>query len=163
MAEGDNNIQMEWRVHLARSQPRRTAYTIGAILLCCGIVFVASSNILLAGICGLLLAAALGEFLFPIHYRIDEKGVHMRNLLSFRFLPWSDVRRCYRGPSGIKLSPLRNRSWREAFRGIHIWLPADEQERVVDLIRALRSSQGISIKDEPTDTTVENDSNTDTR
>lgn len=144
MAEGDNNIPMEWRVHLARTQPRKTAFTVGAILFCSVVVFLTSSNILLAGLAALLLAAALGEFLFPIHYRIDDKGVHMRNFLSFRFLPWEEVRGCYRGSAGIKLSPLQRKSWRESFRGVRLWADEETQEKAIEIIRALRPSQGIS-------------------
>jgi len=131
---------MEWRVHLARRQPRKTIGAIAAVLAGSGLVFISSRNPLLAALCVLLLLAAAAEFLFPVCYRLTESGAYMRNFLSFRHLPWTQVRRCYRGQQGIKLSPLSRSGWREAFRGLYLWVEGEQQERAVEIIRALRPS-----------------------
>jgi hypothetical protein len=101
-------------------------------------VQLATHNLLLSLLVLLLLALAVGEYLFPIHYRLTENGVYARNLFNLRYLPWRDLRRCYRGKQGIKLSPLAYGGWREAFRGIQLRVEGEAQEPIIDLIRQMR-------------------------
>jgi hypothetical protein len=134
-------VLLEWKIYLAFRQPKKACAVIAAVLAASLLVWITSHSPLLAVLCLLLLVAAVSEFLLPIHYRLTERGAHMRNFLAVRSLPWEQVRRCCRGPQGIKLSPLSYPSWREAFRGIHLWIEGEEQERAVEIIRALRPSQ----------------------
>jgi len=137
---GKEEVLLEWRIHLALKQPKKACALIGAIFAAALLVLVSFRNPLLAALCLLLLLASTAEFLFPIHYRLTQSGAYMRNFLSLRYLPWERVRRCCRGPQGIKLSPLSVPSWREAFRGIHLWIQGDEQDRAVEVIRSLRAA-----------------------
>ncbi len=137
-------VLLSWRTHLARRQPRRAGGVIALVLAAAGLVLISSRNPLLAVGCVLALSAAAGEFLFPIHYRLTARGAYMRNFLSLRFLPWTQVRRCHRGPRGIKLSPLAYPSRLEAFRGLHLWVEGARQEQAVEIIRALRPAQAAS-------------------
>ncbi|UCH33738.1 MAG: hypothetical protein JSV65_14370, partial [Armatimonadota bacterium] len=89
---------------------------------------------LAAAVTGLLVFAAVAEFLLPITYRIDAEGVSFRNFLSLRHLKWADVKRCYRDAHGVKLSPLARPSRLEAYRGIYVWL-GEDGEAVLDAIR----------------------------
>jgi hypothetical protein len=132
---------LEWQVHLARRQPAKLLPTLGAIIAATLLMQIATHNPLLALATLLLLAFAAGEFLFPVHYRLTESGASARNLLNYRFLPWEQLRRCYRGPEGIKLSPLPYGGWREAFRGIQLRVEGAEQEKVAELINRLRPEQ----------------------
>ena len=131
-------ILMAWSIWLIRRQPRRAMLAIAAVFFASLVVMLSSRNPLLAGVAVLLLLSAISEYLFPLHYRLTEQGIHMRNFLTFRYLPWKQVRYCYKGPQGIKLSPLPHSSWRDAFRGIHLWVEGEEQERVAEIIRAHR-------------------------
>lgn len=131
-------VLMEWQVHLARRQPAKLWPTLVAMIAAGLLVQLATRNPLLAILTLLLLAFAAGEFLFPIHYRLTESGVYVRNLLNIRYLPWSGLRRCYRGKQGIKLSPLPYGGWREAFRGIQLRVEGEAQEPIIELINQMR-------------------------
>lgn len=133
-----DKILLSWSVRLIRRRPRRALLAIAAVFFASLAVLLSSHNPLLAGIAVLLLLSAISEYLFPIHYRLTEQGIHMRNFLTFRYLPWPQVRYCYKGSQGIKLSPLPNSSWRAAFRGISLWVEGEEQERVAEIIRKYR-------------------------
>lgn len=151
MDKNGERVLLEWRTHLALRQPRKALLTAAAILLGSLIVLISSRNPLLAGVCVLVLLAALAEFLFPLHYRLTEGGAQMRNFLSVRYLPWERVRRCYRGARGIKLSPLARPDWREAFRGLTLWVEGEQQEQAVAVIRALRplrelANEGVDVE-----------------
>lgn len=83
---------------------------------------------------GLLVALSTAEFLLPIHYRITDAGIEMRNGLSLRRMAWSQVRTCYRDPRGVKVSPLARRSRLEAFRGIYLRFDDDNEESILRAI-----------------------------
>jgi hypothetical protein len=136
-SEKDKTL-LSWSVRLIRRRPRRALLGIAAVCFAYMVVLLSSHNPLLAGIAVLLLLSAISEYLFPIHYRLTEQGIHMRNFLTFRYLPWAQVRYCYKGSQGIKLSPLPHSSWRDAFRGISLWVEGEEQERVAEIIRKYR-------------------------
>ncbi|NIM04562.1 MAG: hypothetical protein GTO55_01415 [Armatimonadetes bacterium] len=138
--EKNERVLLEWQTHLALSQPKKTYAVITAVLAASFTVLVCFRDPLLAAVCMFLLVSAVAEFLFPIRYRLTETGAYVRNLFSSRYLPWERVSRCYRGPQGIKLSPLSHPGWREAFRGVHLRVEGEEQEKVVEIIRALRAS-----------------------
>jgi hypothetical protein len=131
-------VLMAWQVHLARRQPAKLSLILGAMFAAAFLVQLATHNLLLSLLALLLLTLAVGEYLFPIHYRLTENGVYARNFLNLRYLPWSALRRCYRGPEGIKLSPLAYGGWREAFRGIQLRVEGDAQEPIIELIRQMR-------------------------
>jgi len=141
-------VLMQWQVHLARRRPAKLALTLVAIFIAALLVQLITSNLLLSLLALLLLALAVGEYLFPIHYRLTENGAYARNLFTIRYLPWRDLRRCYRGQEGIKLSPLAYGGWREAFRGLQLRAEGEAQEPIIELIRQLRpeTAEALEVK-----------------
>jgi hypothetical protein len=85
-----------------------------------------------------VLTAALGDYWFPVTYRLTPEGAHADGLFSRLYLAWPDVKRATHGSDGIFLSPLPRPSHLDAFRGIR--LPYGDQnaeslrETVKDLI-----------------------------
>lgn len=128
---------LELRTHMACHAPRKAALVAAGIIAAAFLVLVSLKNPLLAGATVLLLVSATSEFLLPIRYRFTPQGVEMRNFLTFRVIRWDQVQRCYRGPQGIKISPLTHRGRREAFRGIQVWVEGEEQDRIVETILSL--------------------------
>ncbi len=78
---------------------------------------------LLVVLAAVLLFGSIAEFLLPVTYALDADGAHARFLLAHRILPWTQVRRVYLVPDGIKLSPLAVRSWAEGYRGVLLRTP----------------------------------------
>jgi hypothetical protein len=109
---------LTWRVHLARRQPGRAAAAIAAALAAGAWAYVLFGSPLPALAAAGLLVASVGEFLFPIVYRLTPEGAEARNLFAWRKIAWREVRRVYTGEDAIKLSPLAHGGPREAFRGV---------------------------------------------
>src|SRR5688572_13193033 len=88
---------LEWRVWLARRQPGRAAAVIGivALVVAAGLSLFRSPLMALAG--AALLMGAVGEFLFPTRYRLTAAGAEVRNLVFWRRLAWTEVKRVYAG------------------------------------------------------------------
>jgi hypothetical protein len=131
--------EITWLVHLGRRQWYRSLIIMAIILAAALVVQMSARNPVLTILAIVLLVAAVAEYIFPIHYRLNRTGVEMRNFLTWRRMRWHEVHRCTRGPQGIKISPLRRPDWREPFRGIHIWVEGEEQERLVEAIRNWRA------------------------
>jgi len=89
-----------------------------------------------------LLIGAVAEFLFPVTYRLDEQGASSRHFGSWRVLPWTQVRRVYLFPNGIKLSPLPARGWAEAYRGVTLRMA--DRDAVLARVRAWLEAAGVS-------------------
>jgi hypothetical protein len=138
MLAAKENLLLEWQVHLARRRPAKLLPALGAIFVAALLVQFTTHNPWLSLATLLLLVFAAAEYLFPIHYRLTEKGVSARNLLNYRYLPWEQLRRCYRGPEGIKLSPLPYGGWRESFRGIQLRVEGETRQKAEELINRLR-------------------------
>jgi hypothetical protein len=119
---------VEWTVHLARRDRRKTA---GALLAAAAGALVAGFGFhsAAAGILTLvLLLGSLSDYLLPVRYRLGPEGIQARGLLFRRMMQWSQVRRILRDPAGVKLSPLPRHSRREAYRGIYVWFEGNEPE-----------------------------------
>jgi len=128
-------LALSWRVHLARRAPARAAACLLAALAAgTGAWGIWHSPWAALGAAALLLAS-LADFLLPLHYRIDHRGVTCSHLLGLRRIEWGQVRRCYRDGTGIKVSPLAHPSRLEAYRGLYLWPDGNEQEVIAALRR----------------------------
>ena len=68
----------------------------------------------------LLLIGAVSEYLFPITYQMNEKGISCRYGLHHLTMRWAEVKRIEMHTKGILLSPLAQPSRRDNFRGIFV-------------------------------------------
>ena len=109
---------LEWTVHLARRRPRQAAATAILVLAVSVWAFFLFHSLVPAAATAFLLTGAVGEFLFPIRFRLSPEGAEARGLVSWRRIAWTEVKRVYAGKEEIKLSPLEHGGRREAFRGV---------------------------------------------
>jgi len=136
-AEDQRKTLMEWRVHLARHQPVKAAIVVLviALTLAVGWLWV---NPLVAFLMGLFLLNAVGEFLFPLRFRVTKEGVEVSSFLHDRKLRWEQIRRMEVYPSGVFLSPYPKPSQLDNLRGI--WLRWDGEieglQRLVKICQA---------------------------
>ncbi len=111
---------LEWRIHLLKRQPTRLPILLLALLfgvLCTGMIFRQPLPVVVVLI---LLISAVAEYLFPITYQMNEKGVTYRYGLHHFTLLWSEVKRIEMHAKGVLLSPLPHASRRDNFRGIFV-------------------------------------------
>jgi hypothetical protein len=147
-------VELRWSVHLMKARPDAT----WRIVLCAVLVAIVATVIFRSLLLGLVPAAAivltLSEFLFPIHYSLTQKGVVLRNGLTWLEMPWTDVRHAYLAEDGVKLSPLRKKNARlEPLRGIFVRFGDQDREAVLDAVRRLRpASAGAARTETPRDT-----------
>jgi hypothetical protein len=117
---------LEWTVHLARRHPGKTVFAVLVVAagsLAAGFGFRSLAAGMLAGI---LLIGSISDYLFPVRYRLGPVRIEARGPLFRRRLGWGEVRRVFRDPAGVKLSPLARRSRLEAYRGIYVWFEGNE-------------------------------------
>ncbi len=119
---------LAYSVHLARRHPHKTAAALALIAAASlGAVYAFGSPIL-GLLAGVLLLAAVSDYLFRLRFRLTEQGVEMRGLLSRRRMQWLDVRSVRCDELGVKLSALARRSRLEAYRGIYVYFEGNASE-----------------------------------
>src|SRR5262249_48963380 len=85
-----------------------------------------------------VVAAATGEFLFPIRYRLGPEAAEMWNGLARRRIEWGEVRKAYLLEDGIKLSPLDFPPRLGGYRGIFLRFE-DNREEVLAAVKRFRA------------------------
>jgi hypothetical protein len=91
---------------------------------------------------GLFLLNAVGEFLFPLHFRVTKEGVEVSSFLHDRKLRWEQIRRMEVHPNGILLSPYPKPSQLDNLRGI--WLRWDgEPEGLQRLVKICQANINV--------------------
>jgi len=118
---------------MARKRPLRAAVTIAliALVLAIGWVWV---HPFVAFLMGLFLLNAVGEFLFPIRYKITNEGVEVSSFLHDRKLRWEQIRRLVAFHDSVFLSPFPKPNRLDSLRGV--WLRWDgEPEGLQELIK----------------------------
>ena len=135
---------LEWRTHLAASTPWKAALVVIAVVLASGLAAWLCGGPLPAVGAALVLLNAVGEFLFPVQYRLSPAGAEMRCGLTRRAISWEAVRHAYLQPGGVKLSPLERPDRRERFRGLFIQFNENEEQVKAYLRAALERSRAGS-------------------
>jgi hypothetical protein len=132
-------VPLSWTAHPARRRPEQLALVVAVVLLSTWTVLVTLQSIFLALLAAVILVVALAPFLFPTHYRVDERGVEQRRLVGRRFRTWSDLRRLQIGPGAALVSPFARPSWMDRHRGFILYfdgLDAAGRDQVVAALRA---------------------------
>jgi hypothetical protein len=140
-AEDRRKPLMEWTVHLARRQPFKAAIVVLviALTLAVGWLWV---HPLIAFLMGLFLLNAVGEFLFPLRFRVTREGVEVSSFLHDRKLRWEQIRRMEVHPDGIFLSPYPKPTQLDNLRGI--WLRWDgEPEGLQRLVKICQANINV--------------------
>ncbi|MBI3910848.1 MAG: hypothetical protein HY320_07930 [Armatimonadetes bacterium] len=131
------SLPLEWRVHLAKRQPRRAAAVAAIILASAALCQLLFGNWLFSLFTAFALCAATAEFLLPIRYRLTPQGAEQWNLFAARRILWSGVKRAYLLEDGVQLSPLAIPTRLERYRGVFLRF-ADNRSEVLAAIRHCR-------------------------
>ncbi len=134
---------LAWRVHRLREEPWRLPLVLAAYAVALGLWRLLLPHPLALFVPLVSLTSALAEYLFPISYRLTDRGAHVSNgPFVHLFLAWPDVKRATAGKDGVCLSPLaRPDSPLAPFRGVRLRFTDDAQEdKVTQTVRALRGT-----------------------
>jgi hypothetical protein len=88
------------------------------------------------------LTSAMAEYLFPVSYRLTNRGAYANCFLARLSLSWPEVKRARYGDDGVFLSPLSRPSRLDNFRGIRLSFAEGNAETVLETIRQCRYDFG---------------------
>jgi hypothetical protein len=133
---GDSEIILKWKVHLARQHPTKLAGVLMVVAMTGLCACLWYGSIIPAAIMAFALSGALTDFLLPITYTFTSEKAFATTPLSIRVIAWKDVKRVYMDDDGIKLSPLDRRTRLEAYRGVYVRF-GDRRDEVLEAARRL--------------------------
>ena len=129
---------LSWRIHRLREEPHKIVFVTlgyGVALFFWRLVFPHPLALFLPVVA---LTSAMAEYLFPVEYRLTNRGAHARCGPAVRlYLAWSDVRRATPGREGVYLSSLKLPSRLDSFRGIRLRYAGGNDEQVKETVRRL--------------------------
>jgi len=134
---------LAWRVHRLREEPWRLPLVIAAYAVALGLWRLLFPHPIALFVPLVSLTSALAEYLFPVAYRLTDRGAHVSNGPFVRlFLAWPDVKSATVGKDGICLSPLAQpHSPLAPFRGVRLrFTDAASADEVTRTVRALRGT-----------------------
>lgn len=133
----DAEPMLIWKVHLVREEPRKLLLILPVVvfsLFVCYLIF--RSPLPLVAVLFLYLSS-LADYLFPVSYKIDTKGVTVRTLLGRSSIEWNRVKKYYLDEYGIKLSPLKKAGRLEAYRGVYLRF-GGRRDEVIEAVKRMR-------------------------
>ncbi len=123
-----------WSCHPLREEPAMKSMALGiAIVGSAAVVTASLGNVAYGVIAVVVLIAATMGYLWPTHFVIDSHGAAWKQLL-WRRRPWAAFRRAERHPDGVFLSPFRQRSRLDAFRGVFLRFGAGADVAQIDAL-----------------------------
>jgi hypothetical protein len=125
---------ISWKVHRAKETPKKTLLVI--IVLFIFLVYVAiffgPPWVILAAV---ILFASLNAYFLPTTYTLNDTAIIIDKKLFKNKLEWSRFRKYYITTTGIVLSPFTKRSFLDNFRGVHLLMPKENTEEILNFIK----------------------------
>lgn len=135
MTDNDNAFKIDWQIHPARLNVKKTILSLMFIAACLVYVFIFWG--VLYGFIGLVfLFVSLRSYYLPTRYELTATHIIVSSLFYAHKRPLSEFKMIYEGKNGVLLSPFRRKSFLNNFRGVYLLLPAD-REHIIDNLRRL--------------------------
>ena len=137
VAHDDGVSPLEWSVNPWRRSPLQAAAGLVLTVLVVAIIFRLGLETLAAAVLAVVLGLSVAPAWLVMRCRVDEQGVGRSLAGIWTKRAWNDIRRVQLHPGGrmpeLFVSPLERPGPLDAFRGLHLPLPreADERERLV--------------------------------
>ena len=126
---------MEWTAHPFKADRKKSVFLVVIILLVCLLVLLTTNNIGFALIALALLVLSMRQFFLPTGYTLNEEGVEVRFSGATKKKRWDYFQSYYEARNGILLSPFKDRSRLEAFRGIYLISAGNNKPQIVELVK----------------------------
>ena len=124
---------LHWRSWPLVDQSRWSWLVVFGIVAVGGLVWYLGGGWLLAVAAIGGLAAVLWQFLLPIRYEIDARGLRRRALRRSRLIPWHAVRAYQLRPTGVVLYRRDDPTTVDLLRSLFVPFPADEDSMLCAL------------------------------
>ena len=112
-------IYMEWTVHPLKKDTKKSIFLILFIVLICLLTYLTFNSLLFTITAFVLLVISMRQFFVSTHYKLDTEGV----MVNRRKHNWNFFKSFYEDKNGILLSPFKDKSYLENFRGVYLILP----------------------------------------
>lgn len=124
-----------WTVWLLkREHPLRAVAALALVVLALYAGMHVVDNAFVVGLYAVILLAAIGEFLFPVRYRLSPDGASATSWYGRIHIPWSRIRRLQRDDKGLKVSVYQRDTLLDRFRGMYLRFE-DNADEVLALAR----------------------------
>ena len=111
---------MEWTAHPFKADPKKSVFLVIIILLICLLTLLTTGSIGYTLVALALLGFSMRQFFLPTIYTLNAEGVEVRFSGTTKKKQWGYFSSYYEDGNGILLSPFKDRSRLEAFRGIYL-------------------------------------------
>ena len=125
---------MEWTAHPFKADPKKSVFLVAIILLICLLTLLTTASIGFAIVALLLLVFSMRQFFMPTTYMLNAEGVEVRFSGATKKKRWDYFSSYYEDRNGILLSPFKDRSRLEAFRGIYL-IVNNNKPQIVEFIK----------------------------
>ena len=141
----NTDVIFEWRVHPIADFPRRRFVFLAAVSATLILVWFSFHDLFWVVFSLVFLLAALNSFILPTSYRLSETELEIVRIFPVKTRKLNEVRRIDCDPNGFFLSPFRQTSRLENFRGIFLPYPKERKDDVKEfLLSHIRQAEFLS-------------------
>ncbi len=128
-------ILARWTAHPAKHRPKDLALVVCVVALAAWAVLVSFQSVAWALFSVVVLLIAVGPFLLPTTYTVTEEALVSERASTRRSRRFAELRRVDVGPHVALLSPFRERSFLDRYRGMLVLFDGADRDRIVQLLR----------------------------
>ena len=125
---------ISWQVHRAKENPKKTLYVsivLGIFLILLAVYYGFIWTLLAL----IVLFTSLNAYFIPTTYTITDTEIIIDKKLYKNKLEWPRFRKYYITTTGVVLSPFTKRNFLDNFRGVHLLLPKENPEAIINFIK----------------------------
>lgn len=121
-------MELTWTAHPLKTDRKKSVFLVIIILLTCLLVLLTTNNAGFALIALALLIFSMRQYFMPTTYILNAEGVEVRFSGMNKKRPWGYFSSYYEDRNGILLSPFKEKSRLESFRGIYLIASGNKTE-----------------------------------
>jgi len=125
---------ISWQVHRAKENPKKTLWVL-IVLIVFLVLLTVLYNFFWTVLALIVLFTSLNAYFLPISYMLTDTEILIDKKLFKNKLEWSRFRKYYITTTGIVLSPFTKRNFLDNFRGVHLLLPKENPEAIINFIK----------------------------
>ncbi|MEW6026572.1 MAG: hypothetical protein AB1599_04690 [Planctomycetota bacterium] len=125
---------MQWTAHPFKADHKKSVFLVLLIILICLLALFATESAGFALVALTLLVFSMRQFFLPTVYTLNAEGVDVRFLGSTQKRSWSYFQSFYEDRNGVLLSPFKERSRLESFRGIYL-IAGNNKAQVAEFVK----------------------------
>ncbi len=130
----DTDVIFEWSVQPIVDFPRRRFVFLASVSATLVFIWIGFQEIFWVLFSLVFLLSALNSFLLPTRYRLSETELEIFRIVQLKLRKLSDVRRLDCEVNGFFLSPLRQKSRLENYRGVFLPYPKAEKDEITEFL-----------------------------